>query len=80
MSGTSDEGSTGKPGLTEDALINAVNEGAEQSIAWFTSLLGISFGGGSAKNATSVGASAAPTDTPSTHSQRGRNFNDIPLK
>lgn len=72
------EGVTDKPDLSEEALINAVNEGAEEGIAWFTSLLGISFGGGAGKkNSTEE---TTPTPTPPSGSKRGRNLNDIPLK
>ncbi|RZF37461.1 hypothetical protein LSTR_LSTR014962 [Laodelphax striatellus] len=37
--------STPKPDVSEEALIAAVNESAEEGIAWFSSLLGFSFGG-----------------------------------
>lgn len=72
------EDTTEKPDLSEEALINAVNEGAEEGIAWFTSLLGISFGGGAGKkNATEE---TTPSSTPSSGTQGGRSLNEIPLK
>jgi hypothetical protein len=41
--------------LSEEALIAAVNESAEEGIAFFSNLLGITFGGGEASgNATDV--------------------------
>jgi hypothetical protein len=38
--------------LSEEALIAAVNESAEEGIAFFTNLLGITFGGGEASGNT----------------------------
>ncbi|XP_022184195.2 uncharacterized protein LOC111043524 [Nilaparvata lugens] len=54
--------STPKPEVSEEALIAAVNESAEEGIAWFSSLLGFSFGGAqSADNATATAHSSNTT-------------------
>ncbi|XP_046661988.1 uncharacterized protein LOC124355089 [Homalodisca vitripennis] len=83
-----EEGTTDKPDLSEEALINAVNESAEEGIAWFTSLLGISFGGGAgqknqteaANSETATPALAATTPTPAAPpQQRQRSLNAIPV-
>lgn len=71
-----EESSTDKPNLSEEALINAVNESAEEGIAWFTSLLGLSFGGGNGTGAAEAAETAPTAATP----QRQRSFNAIPLK
>ncbi|XP_075214985.1 uncharacterized protein LOC142320886 [Lycorma delicatula] len=59
---TSVSHTTAKPEVNEAALIAAVNESAEEGIAWFSSLLGISFGGNQG-NSTSSAAASSPSSS-----------------
>lgn len=49
--------------LNEEALIAAVNESAEEGIAFFTNLLGITFGGGEASGNTTDANNTTETTT-----------------
>lgn len=50
--------------LSEEALIAAVNESAEEGIAFFTNLLGITFGGGESSGNTTDANITTETTTP----------------
>jgi hypothetical protein len=49
--------------INEEALIAAVNESAEEGIAFFSNLLGITFGGGEAPGNTTETDSTTETTT-----------------